>query len=321
MALFLALVITSTNLEDDNLAFTAAAPIGFGNTTQGFDALREFYTVMDEKRKEKMKAEAQEFKALQSLAKVRGWAEPDAMTVSDLGSLRGFVEGKIAEEQAQTKQQELAIREMAAQREKTYAKSPLGKLLSERQELEQAGGATPDILKAYTDAIANETTGAKQMAIEDKRQQNRLKREEFMHANRQQLAELRNQFVLEAEARKAAVGGNPRFVLNDRDKMMMESELNFVEKWVDPDEAKAAFAEIEERYKARAIKPQASTVSGAVPKSEIADGATKARVPRITELQAPEGSEKVLIEKDGKQFRIPKHQLEEALKQGYTQPK
>lgn len=291
------------------MPFTAGAPIGFGNTTQGLDALREFYTVMDEKRKEKMKSEAQEFKALQSLAKVRGWADQDAMTVSDLGSLRGFVQGKVAEEHAQEKQQELAIREMAATRENTYAKPPIEKLFDFRKRMTDAGASAEDMADINA-AIKNETVGQKQLGLEEKRQQNRFKREEFMHANRQQLAELRNQFVIEAEDRKATAGGNPRFVLNDRDKLMMDAELKFVEKWVDPDEAKSAFAEIEERYKARSIKPQAAAAEPEKP---------KAKVERSTELQAPEGSKKVRMKSpDGKVGLVPEGQVEAAKKQGYT---
>ena len=271
------------------MAFTAAAPIGFGDTTQGFDALREFYTVMDEKRKEKMKAEAQEFKALQSLAKVRGWAEPDAMTVSDLGSLRGFVHGKIAEEDAQQKQQELAIKEMAAQRERTYAMSDLGKLYNERSQHERGGNT-----KAVTDydkAIENLTTGAKSQELAElnhrltmERAQSRFK---MSLANQEAIAAIRHEYALDRDAAKAAIGGPARFVLNDKDKMSMKAELDNLPMTTDPEHIPAAIERINQKYSARAIKPQAAPAQAA---PAVDAGKKEAKVPRITELQAPEGS-------------------------------
>jgi hypothetical protein len=288
------------------MAFTAAQPIDFQSTVPGFDRLREFYTVLDEKKKEKAKEEATEFKALQSLAKVRGWADPNVITTADLGSLRGFIKGKYDEESETVKQQELAIRKLAAERENTYAKPNIEKLLEFRTRA-AAAGASPEDMADINAAIKNESIGQKQLSLEEKRQQNRLKREEFMATNRETLANLRNQFVIEAEARKAAAGGSPRFVLNDRDKMMMESELNFVEKWVDPDEAKQAFVEIEEKYKARAIRPQ---VAPAPP--EEAPGKTPERSKAIN------GRRIKVKDKDGNEFTIPEENLERAKLKGYT---
>jgi hypothetical protein len=340
------------------MAFTAAAPIGFGNTTHGFDALRKFYTVMDEKKKEKAKEEATEFKALQSLAKVRGWADPNQITTSDLGSLRGFIKGKYDEESETVKQQELAIRQLAAERERTYAKSNVGKLASEFEALTGKPLPPEQLERHYMNALANETTGQKQMNLLAERHGQRLDEYEAKGGiatdlvrekaglsaqnksaeidqrkaaqmeilrtkadfdiedrlteldrrlqNDKELATHKNKLAMERDKEKPSPGGK-RFDLPYSEQLFLINELNGLSAqlengMIEESEAARKRIEIEKRYSAKKLKPDAP--AGAAPAAE------------------PKKQSKIrVLAPDGKTFGfVSSDELEQAKKEGYTVP-
>jgi hypothetical protein len=69
-----------------------------------------------EKRQEKEKSEAQEYKALQSMAESMGLLTKDQAIVMDLPSLRGFVKGSIYQDEFSQRNQKLQMEQMEAMR-------------------------------------------------------------------------------------------------------------------------------------------------------------------------------------------------------------
>lgn len=325
------------------MAFNPGISLSFG--TEGLDRMREFYTLRDDKIKEEQKKRAREFKALQEYADVRGMIPKDASTTMDLDSLRGHVEGRVAEEKLQEVQAQNMARlgqyqdamrraqadeamrgaagvfaqEMGPTRAnladyyenpENYSEAPQASSLDAMISAvsQYPGAAADERFNAFISAADRARFGAAekaaaaqarsdsiQGAITDRTRETTATK----HANQMERDAEKARLKLEADTellklkKEYGLGGNannPRFVLTDKDKLLMSAELEAAKKYADPDALPKIFAEINQKYSALAIKPQSETKSD-----------------ERVKVQSP----------SGKVGNIPKGQLEDALKQGY----
>jgi len=306
-----------------------------------------------EKRKEEEKLKAKKFKALVAYADASGLLSKDQAEVMDVDSLDGFVKGKMAKSEMERENAKAQL-EQFAKMQKMQQDVDLAGFANQAGNNLQMGYApnlsdfyenpesyaqrpAPDYqasmtnaLSAYPMAAADERFGSVKSMFEQFAPPPAM----TPGGLEKDLDLLKRMGVGDAEIKKIAVdrasrahpSGQERFDLNYSDQLLMQTELAAVEAMAqlgafnkNPGELQKRLDEIDKKFKSRARKGAATG-----PKEPTAKVLSVEKVASDPDVDYSAGfpvtpSDRVRVKSpDGKVGSIPKSQLEDAKKKGYT---